>query len=128
MFETDPKNLQPRIGKVNREIAAWLRGNRPPGLAEARLAAAIEAVEAPCSGRESNRLREVMGRPFESDAAKSRALVEAIEELGLRPFNPPPPLPPIEVDDIHLVCWLAVEAESEADRERRISGEPAASP
>lgn len=118
MFETDPKNLQPRIGRVNREIAAWLRSNRPPGLPEPRLAAAIEAVEAPCSGREANRLREEFGREFDSDAARSVALVRVIEELGLRPFEPPAPLPPIETDDVRLICWIAIEAESGAERER----------
>lgn len=117
MFETDPKNLQPRIGKVNREIAAWLRDHRPPGIPEARLAAALEAVEAPCSGREANRLREEFGRELESDSARSVALVRLTEELGLRPFEPPAPLPPIEVDDVRLICWLAIEAESGTERE-----------
>jgi hypothetical protein len=67
-------------------------------------------VEAPCSGREANKLREVFAAAYSSDAEKSVALINAVEGLGLRPFDPPPPLPPIELSEVHLVCWLAVEA------------------
>jgi hypothetical protein len=29
--------------------------------------------------------------------------------VGLEPSPPPEPLPEIESDDVHLVCWLATE-------------------
>jgi hypothetical protein len=111
MYETDPKNLQPRIGKINRDVAAWLRTYPSPGIAHERLQRAIEAVEAPASGREANMLREVFGGEYANEREKSKALVMTIEELGLRPFVPPQPLPPIEADDVHLICWMAVEQE-----------------
>lgn len=41
--------------------------------------------------------------------AKSRALVEELERISLEPFHAPEPLPPITPEDVHLVCWMAVE-------------------
>lgn len=35
---------------------------------------------------------------------------EGIERLGLEPCAPPKPLPLIEHDEIHLVCWMGIEA------------------
>ncbi|SRR6266851_3017864 len=32
-----------------------------------------------------------------------------VKELGLEPFKPAPPLPPIEEDEIRLVCWLTIQ-------------------
>ena len=43
-------------------------------------------------------------------ADKSMRLLEKIEELGLDPYEPPP-LPPIDLDEVHLVCWMAIEKE-----------------
>jgi hypothetical protein len=35
-------------------------------------------------------------------------LAQKIEELGIQPFEPPSPRPPIEPEEIHLVCWMAL--------------------
>lgn len=37
-----------------------------------------------------------------------RALARLTDDLGLPPSPPPEPLPEIEDDDVHLVCWLAI--------------------
>lgn len=42
--------------------------------------------------------------------AKADAVAHVIDELGLEPLEPAAPLPPINSDDIHLICWMAVEA------------------
>ena len=33
-------------------------------------------------------------------------------ELGLEPAPPPAPLPVIELEDVHLVCWMAIANEA----------------
>jgi hypothetical protein len=40
----------------------------------------------------------------------SAALVEKVRELGLQPFRQPDPLPPIDADEIALICWMAVDS------------------
>jgi hypothetical protein len=59
--------------------------------------------------REQRLLREVMEKDFAGKGAKSLALLAEIERIGLEPFHAPEPLPPITADDIHLICWLALE-------------------
>jgi hypothetical protein len=114
MFETDPANLQPKVRKLNQEVAAFLRDNPPPDVEQERLERSLDAVEAPWSRREENQLRSVWLRDFPSRMAKARALVEEIERIGAEPFHPPDPLPPIEREDVQLICWLAIEREEEA--------------
>lgn len=111
--ETDPRNLHPSVPKLNRQIAAFLRGQAPRGVEQVRLERALEAVEAPLARREENALRAVFDAESDTPEAKGRALIEEIEHLGLEPFQAPAPLPPIGMDEIHLVCWLAIEKAGE---------------
>jgi hypothetical protein len=69
----------------------------------------LEAIEAPCSIREQKLLRDVFDAILPSPSAKSLALISEIERIGLEPFHAPQPLPPIERDDIHLICWMVIE-------------------
>jgi len=110
--ETDPANLQPRVPPLNRKIAELIRDFPAKDIPEVRWKKALDAVEAPCSGREQRALRAVFERDdFPSRDAKSTALIEEIERLGLEPFRSPDPLPPIQLADIHLICWMAIERE-----------------
>jgi hypothetical protein len=115
-FATDPANLQPRIRPTLRAAAEQLRRHPPARVSRNELDSLIEAVEAPWGTRIERQIREVMtganglgedgaGRDPE---AVSTALTRKIRELGLQPFRPPEPLPPIEEDEIHLVCWIGV--------------------
>ena len=39
---------------------------------------------------------------------KVAALAQLATELGLEPSTPLEPLPEVDKDDVHLVCWLAI--------------------
>jgi hypothetical protein len=110
--ETDPANLQPRVPKLNREIARFLRQNPPKGVDKRRLEKCLEAIEAPCSRREENLLRAASMKDYTGQGAKAGAIVEAVEGIGLEPFHAPAPLPPIRPEHVYLVCWLAIESMS----------------
>jgi hypothetical protein len=110
-YETDPANLQPRVPALNRAVAEHLRQYAAPGTDQQRLARCLEAVEAPCSVREQKLLRTVFEKDFPSADAKSLALVVEIERIGLEPFHAPEPLPPIQPEDVHLICWMAIESD-----------------
>ena len=118
MFETDPANLQPKVRKLNREVAAFIREHPPPDVEQEQLHRCLDAVESPWSRREENQLRIVWNQDFDSPGEKSKALVDEIERIGAEPFQPPDPLPPIEADEIHLICWMAIEREGETDSGR----------
>lgn len=53
---------------------------------------------------------------FESEdnegSALSQSLIKQILDAGLEPVEPPPLLPPIAPEDIELVCWMGIEADT----------------
>lgn len=104
---TDPANLQPRVPKAMREAAELLRENPPPEIALAELDRICDAIEAPYGKRIESLIRAAV-RSHESPVDRSRAVIATVRELGLEPTPAPKPLPVIELDDVHLVCWLAV--------------------
>jgi superfamily II DNA/RNA helicase len=112
-FETDPANLQPKIRKLNRDVAAFLRANPPPDIEQPRLHRCLDAVESPWPRREENLLRLAWEREFPTKAERGRHLVEEVERIGAEPFHAPEPLPPIEAEEIHLITWMAIEQETE---------------
>lgn len=44
-----------------------------------------------------------------STTSFARGVVDTVERIGTEPFHAPNPLLPIEMDEIHLSCWLATE-------------------
>lgn len=106
-FATDPKNLQPKVRPTLRKAADHLRKYPPPEMTQEQVDALIEAIEAPWGVRIEKQIREAA----ESAAGivASAAIAETVRRLGLEPFKAPDPLPPIEPQDIRLICWLAVE-------------------
>ncbi len=56
---------------------------------------------------------------FESDehqgAVLACFLIKQIFETSLEPTEPPPLLPPIDQDEIELLCWMGIEPESKAN-------------
>jgi hypothetical protein len=110
-FETDPANLQPKVSKLNRELASFLREHPARDATQERLERCLEAIEAPCAVREQNAMRAVYEQEFPSADAKARAIIEEVERLGLEPYQAPTPLPPIDREQVHLVCWMGIESQ-----------------
>lgn len=109
MTETDPANLQPKVRPLNHRVAEFIRANRSADLDAREINEALDILEAPWPRREEALLRDEFNRDHGSNADKVRSLVEFIRDTGLEPFAQPPLLPPIEMDDIRLVCWMAIE-------------------
>lgn len=107
---SDPATLQPAIRPLNRQVAAFLRARPPRDLAPARLAHALDVLEAPWPRREEALLRVEFRDESGSPAARSQRLVDWVLGTGLERFDPPAPLPPIDAAEVRLVCWLAMEA------------------
>ncbi|MFH1276822.1 MAG: helicase-related protein [Candidatus Eisenbacteria bacterium] len=110
-FETDPANLQPKIRKLNRDVASFLRANPAGDISQDRLHRCLDAVESPWPRREENLLRLAWEQEFPTSGEHARYLVEEVERIGTEPFHPPEPLPPIVREDIHLITWMAIERE-----------------
>jgi len=112
MYETDPANLQPKIRTLNLKVAEFIQENPPDEINQERLDYCTEAVQSPWSRRDENLLRIVWNNEYSSDKEKSLALIKKIENIGIEPYQAPDPLPLIEKDETHLICWLAIQSEA----------------
>ena len=114
MWNTDPINLQPKVRPLNHRVAAFIRDNPPPDMAAARIDGAVDILEAPWPRREETLLRGWFENTEHTGAAHSRFLIEQIHTTGLEAVKPPEPLPPIQRDDIELLCWMGIETKDSA--------------
>jgi hypothetical protein len=114
----DPASMQPAIRPLFRSAAEHLRRFRPPEMLQSEQAHLIESLEAPRSMRDERALRKVF-RPEQHDGEQTaREIARFVKERGFQPWKPPEPLPPIESEDVTLVVWMAVTAETQLTRQR----------
>ena len=106
--QTDPLNVQPDIRKLFREVGQHLREHPPDDVTQDELQQTVEAVEAPWGRRYERELREIYEDESLGPIETSQRLIEKVDDLGLQPFEAPDPLPPIEEDEVKLICWMAV--------------------
>jgi hypothetical protein len=108
MVETDPANLQPKLRPLNRRVAEFIRANSPADIDSTRITQALDVVESPWPRREELMLREWFDDETRTGTAKAAYLIDKILETGLEPFREPPTLAPIRIEEIELVCWMAI--------------------
>jgi hypothetical protein len=66
----------------------------------------IESIEAPWGIRIEKQIRAAYDSG--TGAVSSAATAEIVKRLGLEPSKAPDPLPPIELEDVRLVCWMEI--------------------
>jgi hypothetical protein len=106
VIATDPVNLQPKVRPALKAAAEKLRKYPPTGILQDDLNRVIESIEAPWGNRIEKQIREAT-ESAEGESS-SQAIVQTVKRLGLEPFKPPQPLPPIEIGDVRLVCWMTI--------------------
>lgn len=111
MYATDPRNLQPEIPRAMREATEHVRAHPPEGLAQPEVDRLIDTLNAPYPERIRKQVREVLGNQALGEVAKSAELAAMVQRLALSPPPDPLPLPLIDEEDIHLICWMAVVPE-----------------
>ena len=109
MHDTDPANLQSRIRPLNHKVVESPRGEGSHGIGQDQLIRTIDILESPWSRREETMLKRWFEDESSDDATRARIIVEQVLATGMEPSVSPSPLPPIEPDDIELLCWLALE-------------------
>ena len=80
-------------------------------MSEDRVKRALDIVESPWPRREEIMLRGWFESDEHQDAALASFLIDQILETGLEPAEQLSPLPPIDQDEIELLCWLGIEPE-----------------
>ena len=103
-WQTDPANLQPRIPRVNRDVEQFLTETPPDGVDQHEVQRISDILLSPWHVREQNTLREVWKATYSDKNAKAKALHDAVLETGIEPAEHPEALPPIDQDQISLIC------------------------
>ena len=107
-FETDPANLQPKVRPLNHRVAELLRAHPPHDLSADEVTKALNILESPWPRREEAMLRDWFADESKAGPEKAAVLVRNILDTGLEPFIEPPVMPPITLDEIDLICWMAL--------------------
>lgn len=108
MLETDPVNLQPKVRPLNQRVAEFIRANPPIDQEADKTSRALDILESPWPRRDENLLRMWFDTEESAGAEKCGYLIEKILSTGIELYIQAPLLPPIQMDDIKLVCWMAV--------------------
>jgi superfamily II DNA or RNA helicase len=105
---SDPLALAPELPKIIREAADLIRTTPPSGWTREQADALVDRLEDAYPERIQRQIREAM-RSSDDPIEQATAVAEKVEELGLEPSPAPEPLPAITQDDVHLVCWIAID-------------------
>lgn len=107
---SDPANLVPPVPSAMNRAADLVRSNTPPGMTLEQADRLVEALQAPYPERIVREFRRLLGSD-DSPTEQAAEMARLATEIGLEPTPPPQPLPEIEADDVHLICWLAIVPE-----------------
>lgn len=105
---SDPLALAPELPRVMRDAAEVIRATPPVGWTREQADALVDRLEDAYPERIQRQIREAM-RSSEDPIEQATAIAAKVEELGLEPSPAPAPLPVITSEDVHLVCWLAID-------------------
>jgi hypothetical protein len=105
----DPANLAPTVSPTMQRAVELVRRSRPREMAMDEADRLVDRLQAPYPERILRQVRRVTGSD-QPASERVRALARLADDVGLQPSPPPEPLPEIEDDDVHLVCWLAIAA------------------
>jgi hypothetical protein len=106
---TDLRRAQEQIGPRQRWALDVLRDFMvalPPGADAAEEALSVERSSA--VRRALGEIESALGDAEISRDEAAGRVVALVEDFGLRPVEPPPLPERIEVDDLGVVCWMAV--------------------
>lgn len=105
-FATDVKNLDPRLPPVLARAIALVEDNYEGVLTVEEADALVDRLRVPYPERLLRPVRSVLA---EGTAKEQVAELAALaDRLGFTARTRPQPLPPVNEDDIHLLCWLAI--------------------
>lgn len=104
---TDPANLRPEVPLALRQ-AHELVSEHGGGLGFSAQEALLAVLDANWEKRIVDAVREIVRDEEASASDRVERLQALVKDAGLDAPPPPQPLPPIERDEIRLLCWMAV--------------------
>ncbi len=105
----DPKNIQPKIRPLFRELVEHIRKFPPQNVTQEEIQESVDALNAPWGIRYEREFRPITKDESLSDEDKSIKIYEKVREMGMSPYEAPEPLPIIDESEVSLICWMAVD-------------------
>lgn len=115
---SDPANLAVAVPRVMNRAGEVMRTHTPAGMTREDADRFVDALQAPYPERVVKQFRRTLASS-EDPMEQVNQIAQLVTELGLEPASPPEPLPEIEGDDVHLLCWLAIEPSSTDSARKR---------
>jgi hypothetical protein len=105
---TDAQTMRPRVPRVMVDAAAHVRAQQSVFAGGAHAAEQlVERLEGAYSYRIQRRFRQLEKEDLKPEERAERIATLA-DELDLRPYRKPDPLPSADEDDAQVVAWLAL--------------------
>lgn len=108
----DPANTTPNVRPLFKLAAEHVRNFTPATMSLEQRNGLVESLEAPRGQRDERALRHVFRPDHHDGEHTSIEIAKLVKERGWQRFVPPAPLPPIQAEDVQVVVWMGVEAES----------------
>jgi hypothetical protein len=105
----DPNEWRPEVPKALREAGALLVDTTPSGQDSNQALSLKRRIEVALPERLVKVFRRIIRDDGLSDQEKADRIAEEAKRQGLPTPADPKPIPEISEDDVHLVCWLAIE-------------------
>jgi hypothetical protein len=106
MYNAAPANLTRPVPRVMRDAAELVR--RHGAHLAGRQDGLTARLEAPYAPRIQRAIRDLLNDGTVTEREKASQLLALADHLGLVRQPVPQPLPPIDLDDIHLICWTVI--------------------
>lgn len=118
MCDADPANLSRPVPKVMRDAADIVRAHGTH-LSD-KQGTLVSRLEPPYAPRILRAIRDLLNDRTLTGRETADGLLMFADHLGLVQQPAPQPLPQIEPDDIHLICWTVIlPAPCRETKERR---------
>jgi superfamily II DNA or RNA helicase len=105
----DPNNLRPEVPKAMREARELVAKVVPEGMDRKDADRLQEALGTAIPERIVKDFRRIVRSEDLSAQDKADQIAKAAGRHGLKPPPETIPIPEIREDDVHLVCWMAIE-------------------
>ena len=113
-WHTKPKNLQPKIEKINRDVDEFLRKRKTlSNLDDQSVDRALKILNALWPHEYQVEMRKKFNSGQGNPTELYEQLIEYINNCGLDPAEYPEPFDEISDEDIQLIVWMAVLPEKE---------------
>jgi hypothetical protein len=105
---SDPNAFMPEV-PASFQRAAQIALENPAEMSVEQVQDLLGRLNTNPPKRVRDKVANILANPELNAALKQREILELLEDNGIQPKSNAEAFPPADLDDVHLVCWLAVD-------------------